>query len=249
MRRHLATTLVLAACAGPPNSFAPHTTVDRTAEDRMDDPNQVQRERMVTDQLVARDIVDEPVLAAMRSVPRHRFVPAAYQTIAHADHPVPLAHGATVSQPYIVALMTQLAHIKPGDRVLEVGTGSGYQAAVLAALGAEVYSVEVVPELAESAAQLLAELGYTGVHVRHGDGYGGWPEHAPFAAIVVTAGAPSVPKPLTDQLAVGGRLVIPVGRGFQDLRVIERRAHDLHSVSLLPVQFVPMTGEVEAARP
>jgi protein-L-isoaspartate(D-aspartate) O-methyltransferase len=214
----------------------------------MDDNAQQQRNRMVDEQLVARDIVDEPVLAAMRTVPRHRFVPAAYQTQAHADHPIPMAHGATVSQPYIVALMTQLAHIEPGDRVLEVGTGSGYQAAVLAALGAEVYSVEVVPELAAEAARTLADLGYTGVHVRHADGYHGWPEHAPYAAILVTAAAPTLPKPLTDQLAVGGRLVIPLGRGFQDLQVIERRAHDLRTVSVIPVQFVPMTGEVETRR-
>ncbi len=203
---------------------------------------------MVDLQLVTRDIVDEPVLAAMRAVPRHRFVPPAYERLAYADHPIPLTHGATVSQPYIVALMTQLASIKPGDRVLEVGTGSGYQSAVLAALGAEVYSVEVTAELATQAASTLAELGL-GVHVRHGDGYFGWPEHAPYAAILVTAAAPSLPRPLIDQLARGGRLVIPLGRGVQDLQVLARDASDrLRTASVLPVQFVPMTGEVAAKR-
>ncbi|MBL9105028.1 MAG: protein-L-isoaspartate(D-aspartate) O-methyltransferase [Myxococcales bacterium] len=210
----------------------------------MDDLSR-QRLVMITDHLLARGIVDEDVLEAMRSVPRHRFVPAGARAYAYADHPVPLAHGATVSQPYIVALMTQLACVAAGERVLEVGTGSGYQAAVLAALGAEVYSIEVVAELAVAAERTLTELGYNGVRVRHGDGHRGWPEHAPYAAILVTAAAPILPKPLTDQLAVGGRLVIPVGRGAQDLQVLERREHDLRATSVLPVQFVPMTGDVE----
>lgn len=212
------------------------------------DPTEQPRRRMVDEQLTTRDIADEPVLSAMRTVPRHRFVPDAYQSLAYADHPVPLADGATVSQPYIVALMTQLAGIHQGDRVLEIGTGSGYQAAVLAALGAEVYTLEVTEALATRAARTLTDLGYTGVHVRHGDGYRGWPEHAPYAAILVTAAAPTLPRPLIDQLAVGGRLVIPLGRGSQDLQVIERRAHDLRTESVLPVQFVPMTGEVETSR-
>ena len=201
---------------------------------------------MVDGQLVGRDIVDEHVLAAMRAVPRHRFVPVGEQELAYADHPLPIGHGATISQPYIVALMTQLARVQPGDRVLEVGTGSGYQAAVLATLGAEVYSVEVVPELAAGAAQTLAALGYTAVAVRVGDGYRGWPEHAPYAAILVTAAAPSLPTPLIDQLAVGGRLVVPLGRDTQELQIIERRAHDIHAVRAIPVQFLPMIGEIEA---
>lgn len=201
---------------------------------------------MVDGQLVGRDIVDERVLAAMRAVPRHRFVPVGEQELAYADHPLPIGHGATISQPYIVALMTQLARVQPGDRVLEVGTGSGYQAAVLATLGAEVYSVEVVPELAAGAAQTLAALGYTAVAVRVGDGYRGWPEHAPYAAILVTAAAPSLPTPLIDQLAVGGRLVVPLGRDTQELQIIERRAHDIHAVRAIPVQFLPMIGEIEA---
>jgi len=241
MRRLAAPALALAACT----AAAPRAT---PMDDVTDDPTRQQRQRMVDEQLVARDIVDEPVLAAMREVPRHRFVPDAYRSHAYADHPVPLADGATVSQPYIVALMTQLAAIRPGDRVLEIGTGSGYQAAVLAELGAEVYTIEVTEDLATRAARTLTELAYTNVHVRHGDGYRGWPEHAPFAAILVTAAAPTLPPPLTDQLAVGGRLVIPLGRGFQDLQVLERRAHDLRTVSVLPVQFVPMTGEIETKR-
>lgn len=183
----------------------------------------------------------------MRSVPRHRFVPPAYRHLAHADRPLPLAHGATVSQPYIVALMTQLANIEPGDRVLEIGTGSGYQSAVLAALAADVYSVEVREPLAAAAAALLAVLAYR-VHVRHGDGYRGWPEHAPYAAILVTAAAPALPTPLIDQLALGGRMIVPLGRGLQDLQVIERCTSGLRTESVLPVQFVPMTGEVDVAR-
>lgn len=204
---------------------------------------------MVDQQLIGRDIVDERVLSAMRAVPRHCFVPAAERDLAYADHPLPIGHGATISQPYIVALMTQLAHIRPGDRVLEVGTGSGYQAAVLATLGAKVYTIEVVPELAVGAAQTLAALGYTAVEVRSGDGYRGWPEHAPYAAILVTAAAPTLPRPLIDQLAVGGRLVIPLGRDAQELQLVERRAHDFNTVPTIRVQFVPMIGEIAAQPP
>ncbi len=208
MRRLAALALATAATALSCTAATPEPTPADGVND-MDDTTQQQhqRQRMVDEQLLARDIVDEPVLSAMRKVPRHCFVPAEHRSLAYADHPVPLAEGSTVSQPYIVALMTQLAAIEPGDRVLEVGTGSGYQAAVLAELGAEVYTIEVSEELATRAARTLTELAYTGVHVRHGDGYHGWPEHAPFAAILVTAAAPTLPRPLTDQLAVGGRLV------------------------------------------
>lgn len=214
----------------------------------MDEPDPIPdaRRRMVERQLAGRDITDQAVLAAMRTVPRERFVPPEDRHLAHADHPIPIGHGATISQPYIVALMTQLARIRPGDRVLDVGTGSGYQAAVLAEMGAEVYSVEVVPELAESAAARLRELGYTRVHVRAGDGYRGWPEAAPFSAIIVAAAAPTIPRPLTEQLAPGGRLVIPVGRSVQDLQVIEKRPDGtLRTETVIPVRFVPMVGEVE----
>jgi protein-L-isoaspartate(D-aspartate) O-methyltransferase len=207
------------------------------------------RERMVQRQLAGRAITDKAVLSAMRRVPRERFVPLARRRLAHGDHPIPIGHDATISQPYIVALMTQLAQVRPGDRVLDVGTGSGYQAAVLAEMGAEVYSIEVVPELAEEAAGRLHELGYHGVHVRAGDGYRGWPEVAPFTAIIVAAAAPTLPRPLTDQLAPGGRLVIPVGTSIQALQVVEKRPRgDLHTRTVAPVQFVPMVGEVTGSR-
>ncbi len=207
------------------------------------------RERMVQRQLVGRDITDEAVLSAMRRVPRERFVPPEKRPHAHGDHPLPIGHDATISQPYIVALMTQLAQVRPGDRVLDVGTGSGYQAAVLAEMGAEVYSIEVVPELAREAAARLRELGYHNIHVRAGDGYRGWPEVAPFAAIIVAAAAPTLPRPLTDQLAPGARLVIPVGRSVQTLQVVEKHPRgDLHTRTVAPVQFVPMVGEVESQR-
>lgn len=200
---------------------------------------------MVQRQIAGRDITDKAVLAAMRRVPRERFVPLEQRRHAHGDHPIPIGHGATISQPYIVALMTQLAQVRPGDRVLDVGTGSGYQAAVLAEMGAEVYSIEIVPELAREAAPRLHELGYH-VHVRVGDGYRGWPEVAPFAAILVAAAPPTVPRPLTDQLAPGGRLVIPVGTDNQALKVVEKRPRgDLHTRTVTPVRFVPMVGEVE----
>jgi protein-L-isoaspartate(D-aspartate) O-methyltransferase len=213
------------------------------------DPNGQARQRMVQRQLAARDITSSAVLSAMGRVPRERFVPLEVRRLAYRDHPVPIGHDATISQPYIVALMTQLAQVRPGDRVLDVGTGSGYQAAVLAEMGAEVYSIEVVPELAREAAARLRELGYHRVQVRAGDGYRGWPEVAPFAAIIVAAAPPTLPRPLTDQLAPGGRLVIPVGKRVQTLRVVEKRPRgDLHTRSVAPVRFVPMVGEVESQR-
>lgn len=212
----------------------------------MDDPAEA-RLRMVDEQLVARGIADPAVLAAMRRVPRHRFVGDDMQRLAHADHPLPVGHGATISQPYVVARMLELARVAPGARVLDVGTGSGYQAAVLAELGADVYGVELVPELAARAAARLRELGYTRVHVRAGDGRRGWPEHAPYAAILVAAAADAVPQALKDQLAPGGRLVIPVGRGVQDLEVLERRADGFHEQTVLPVRFVPLRDPADAA--
>ena len=204
------------------------------------------RQTMVQQQLVARDIDDPRVLEAMRKVPRHRFVPEEHEAHAYLDQPLPIGHDQTISQPYIVALMTQLARPAPGDRVLEVGTGSGYQAAVLAELAAEVYSIEIVTPLATRAALLLRRLGYSNFAVRSGDGYAGWPEHAPFDAIVVTAAPERIPAPLLEQLAPGGRLVIPVGpmHSTQQLRVVEKDAQGrLHERSVSPVRFVPLTGE------
>jgi protein-L-isoaspartate(D-aspartate) O-methyltransferase len=205
------------------------------------------RERMVADQIAGRGIRDARVLAAMRQVPRHELVPPARRGEAYADRPVGIGHGQTISQPYIVALMTELARVEPGDRVLEVGTGSGYQAAVLAACGAEVWTIEIVDELAKRAAEDLARLGFDRVHVRSGDGYLGWPEAAPFDAILVTAAPPRVPAPLLEQLRVGGRLVIPVGEtgGMQSLEVHERRETGVVVERVVPVRFVPMTGKAQ----
>lgn len=203
------------------------------------------RAAMVASQLADRDIADPRVLAAMGTVPRHLFVPPYLAGRAYDDEPLPIEAGQTISQPYIVALMTQLLELKgPGARVLEVGTGSGYQAAVLAELGAEVYSVEIVPELARSAAARLKRLGYAGVHVREGDGYRGWPEHAPYAGIVVTAACPDVPPPLVAQLAEGGRMVLPLESRFagEVLTVVEKKAGAVTRRSVIPVRFVPLTG-------
>jgi protein-L-isoaspartate(D-aspartate) O-methyltransferase len=186
--------------------------------------------------------LDPRVLAVMREVPRHRFVPAAQQHEAYFDSPVEIGHGSTISQPFIVALMTDLAAVKPGDKVLEVGAGSGYQAAILAALGAEVYSVEIVPELAASAAARLRELGFGSVKVRAGDGYQGWAEHAPFDAILVTAGATHVPGPLVTQLKPTGRMVIPTGSDLdQQLTIVTKdRAGGTRIRRLGRVVFVPL---------
>lgn len=205
------------------------------------------RERMVAEQIEARGIDDPRVLAALRSVPRHELVPQDARDGAYEDTPLPIGHGQTISQPYIVALMTALARVAPGSRVLEVGTGSGYQAAVLAACGAEVWSIEIVDALAKRAAADLARLGYARVHVRSGDGYQGWPEHAPFDAILVTAAPPAVPEPLLAQLRVGGRLIVPVGESgsMQSLEVHERTETGVTVERVAPVRFVPMTGEAQ----
>jgi len=201
---------------------------------------------MVEEQLRARDIEDPRVLAAMGRVPRHLFVPAALRFRAYADHPLPIGNGQTISQPYIVALMTQLAEVEPDDVVLEIGTGSGYQAAVLSEIAREVATIEIVPDLAETADARLSELGYRNVTVRTGDGYVGWKEKAPFDAILVTAAAPEVPPPLVEQLAPGAILVIPVGpqSQVQSLLRIEKAADGTTLTrEILPVVFVPLVRE------
>ena len=183
------------------------------------------------------------VLEAMRRVPRHSFVPAAQHKLAYANRPLPIGYGQTISQPYIVALMTDLLRLAPRARALEVGTGSGYQAAVLAELGHQVYTIEIVSDLAEQAATRLSDLGYDAVHVRQGDGYYGWPEAAPFDGIVVTAAAPQIPPPLLEQLKPGGRMVIPIGAAFlvQQLMLIEKLVDgSIRTEALLPVAFVPL---------
>ncbi len=208
------------------------------------------RQRMVERQLVARGIKNERVLAALGQVPRHEFVPEARRPEAYDDNPLPIGQGQTISQPYIVAYMTEAIDPRLGQKALEVGTGSGYQAAVLAVLAGEVYTVELLPELAETARMRLERLGYRNVHVKAGDGYRGWPDKGPFDAIIVTCGAKDVPEPLFEQLKPGGKMIIPVGEVYagQTLRVITRGPGGKREVrDLLPVRFVPLrrSNEIE----
>ena len=198
---------------------------------------------MVNRQIAARGISDPRVLEAMRAVPRHRFVPGDLQHEAYADTPLPIGLNQTISQPYIVAYMTEALDLPAEASVLEIGTGSGYQAAVLAEVAERVYSIEIVPELAARSAQILSELGYDNVQLRQGDGYRGWPEAAPFDGIIVTAAPDHVPPALVEQLAVGARLVIPVGAFAQEMRIITRTESGPISETTIPVRFVPMTGE------
>jgi len=199
---------------------------------------------MVREQIEARGVRDPLTLAAMRKVRRHEFVPAPMIPFAYGDRPLPIGYEQTISQPYIVAFMTEALGLRGGETVLEVGTGSGYQAAVLAEIAARVYTIEIVAPLAERARADLARLGYANVHVRAGDGYLGWPEAAPFDAIIVTAAAPRIPEPLKAQLKDGGRLVIPVGEDDQSLVVLTRTGSEFVAQTVLPVRFVPMTGKV-----
>ncbi len=210
----------------------------------MEDEHWIARKRMVEEHIAARGVLDPRLLAVMGSVPRHLFVPADDLAWAYADGPLPIGHGQTISQPYIVALMTELLQVEATGRVLEVGTGSGYQAAVLGQLAAQVHTVEVIPELAAQAAKTLAGLGYKNIQVHTGDGSLGWPEAAPYDGILVAAAAPSAPQPLLDQLADGGRMVLPVGsRGYQHLEVWERKGHEFEHRDNLAVAFVPLRGE------
>ena len=201
------------------------------------------REAMVREQIEARGVRDPAVLAAMRAVPRHELVPESRAEHAYEDRPLQIGHAQTISQPYVVAAMSEALDLDANERVLEIGTGSGYQAAVLSKLSREVFSIEIVGPLAERARADLARLGYDNVQVRTGDGYRGWPEQAPFDAIVVTAAPDHVPQPLLDQLALGGRLVMPVGDTFQELIRITRSEDGFVRETLFPVRFVPMTGE------
>jgi protein-L-isoaspartate(D-aspartate) O-methyltransferase len=218
--------------------IAPATNADRAAE----------RERMVEEQIAARGVHDERVLAALRRVPRHRFVPEDVAAQSYGDHPLPIGHGQTISQPYIVGFMSAALGLDGDEKVLEIGTGSGYQAAVLSELAREVFTIEIIPELGERARSTLAELGLANVHVRVGDGYLGWPEEAPFDAILVTAAPVHVPQPLVDQLALGGRMILPVGDDRQELVLLRRTEKGIEREEVLPVRFVPMTGIAEERR-
>jgi protein-L-isoaspartate(D-aspartate) O-methyltransferase len=204
---------------------------------------ETERVRMVKEQLEARDIRDPRVLDGMLRVPRHLFVPESLRSRAYTDSPLPIGYGQTISQPYIVAFMTQALDVRPSHRVLEIGTGSGYQAAVLALLARQVYTIEIVEPLATRARVALANMSYSNVEVRTGNGYLGWPEHAPYDRIMVTAAPEEVPPALVQQLALGGLMAIPVGAVRQQLRILRRTTKGMETLSTLPVRFVPMTGK------
>ena len=225
--------LGLAMLASPPDA----------AQRAESDPTATERRRMIQDQIEARGISNRAVLDAMARVPRHLFVPPPQRASAYEDRPLPIGSGQTISQPYIVAYMTEALQLSRDHRVLEIGTGSGYQAAVLSLLAREVYSIEIVPGLAESASRTLASNGYTNVQVRTGNGYLGWPERAPFARIIVTAAPPEVPRALIDQLEVGGMMLVPVGTLFQDMTIVRKTASGVTEQRTIPVRFVPMVNK------
>jgi protein-L-isoaspartate(D-aspartate) O-methyltransferase len=251
----------ISAESGPPNGNPAATkppvppskpeTVSKKAPARESEVHEraAEREAMVKRQLAGRDIDDPRVLDAMRRVPRHFFIPEKQRREAYGDFPIPIGLKQTISQPYIVAYMTQALQLQKSDRVLEIGTGSGYQAAVLGELVREVYTIEIIPELGERSEKLLGDLGYRNIHVRVGDGYKGWPDKAPFDAIIVTAAPPRLPQPLLDQLKIGGRMIIPVGNTRQELVFIHRTQDGYEQNNVLPVAFVPMTGEVQRKPP
>jgi protein-L-isoaspartate(D-aspartate) O-methyltransferase len=229
-----------------PVPSGPEKEIDAVALPMPDDPYVENRQKMVDSTIESRGISNPEVLKAMRMVKRHLFVPEKYISQAYADHPIPIGYGQTISQPYIVALMTELLELSEGERVLEIGTGSGYQAAVLAELGiVDVYSIEIIPELAANASELLEMAGYGNVYIKHDDGYFGWSEYAPFDAIVVTAAPDHLPAPLVEQLKDRGRLVIPIGPpgGYQTLWKFVKTNGDLKAYNMGGVAFVPFTGE------
>ncbi len=214
-----------------------------SGNDRQQDDRQGERRRMVEEQIAARGIRNQRVLEAMRRVPRHLFVPEPQRFSAYADSPLPIGYSQTISQPYIVAFMTEALAIEPSHRVLEIGTGSGYQAAILGQLARDVYTIEIIPELADRARETLSSLGHKNVHVRAGNGYLGWPEQAPFDRVMVTAAPDEVPRALVEQLKIGGVMAIPVGTATQELRILRRGGTGMETITTLPVRFVPMTGK------
>jgi protein-L-isoaspartate(D-aspartate) O-methyltransferase len=253
MKKHMIWTgflaffLMIAGCRQEGGSPTPVPVREKTPPEALEqDSYGLLRQKMVTRTIESRGIRDEEVLQAMRTVPRHEFVPDDYDHLAYTDQPLPIGYGQTISQPFIVAWMTELLELEPGDSVLEIGTGSGYQAAVLAELGdIDVYSIEIIPELADRAAQTLRETGYPDVHLKQGDGYYGWKEHAPYDAIIVTAAPDHLPPPLSDQLAPEGRIVIPIGPpgGYQTLWRFVKEEGELVAYNLGDVSFVPFTRE------
>jgi protein-L-isoaspartate(D-aspartate) O-methyltransferase len=224
-------------------SLAECTEGEKIPERNLKGDFKAMREKMVESQIKSRGVRDPRVLSAMLKVERHLFVPKEFQNSAYSDQPLPIGEGQTISQPYIVALMTELLELKGGERVLEVGTGSGYQAAILAELAAEVYTIEIVEKLASSAQKVLLELGYQNIKVKAGDGYLGWPEAAPFDAIIITCAPDHIPKPLLDQLKEEGRMIVPVGTYSQELKKIVKKSGKVETTDIIPVIFVPMTGE------
>lgn len=224
--------------------FSQRSSAEESPTQGLADADAIRRGGMV-EHIAGMGVQDPLVLEAMRKVPRHEFVPETLRDFAYADRPLPIGERQTISQPYIVAFMSEALRLKPSDRVLEIGTGSGYQAAVLGELVKTVYSIEIIESLGERAKKLLGKLGYNNIKVKIGDGYQGWPEKAPFDAIIITAAPRKIPQPLIEQLAEGGRMILPLGDLSQELILIEKQAGSLHKKKLLPVRFVPMTGEVQ----
>jgi protein-L-isoaspartate(D-aspartate) O-methyltransferase len=218
-------------------------TASSKSED--DDTEIEKRWQMVENQIISRGIQDSGLIQAMIKIPRHKFIPENLREYAHGDNPIPIGMEQTISQPYIVALMTELLKLKQGEKVLEVGTGSGYQTAILAEMGCEVYTIEILESLVEKARKVLESLGYKNIHYKVGDGYSGWPEYAPYDAIIVTAAPDHIPQPLIEQLKVNGRMVIPVGDQYQELILIKKREKGVDMKTVTPVRFVPMTGEAQ----
>ena len=235
--------LIFSAGSNCVNSREPQNARAQPGTDGTADEYKRERRRMVDEQIRARGIEDTSVLRAMEKVPRHRFVPEQIRHLSYADRPLPIGLEQTISQPAIVAYMTEAADVSKKEKVLEIGTGSGYQAAILGEVAREVYTIEIIPELAERARRALEELGYKNVFVKTGNGYLGWPEHAPFDAIVVTAAPDEIPQALVDQLAVGGKMVIPVGAAKQEMVIVEKTRKGVTEKRTIPVRFVPMTGK------